>query len=70
VPLINIVVAEEALSLSSSERAELAKLLIQSLEEDTRTDQQITAELASRLEALRSGKDPGQTFGQVFGSPA
>ena len=69
-PLSSIALAEEALSLSPSERAELAKLLIESLKEDSRTDQQITAELTSRLEALRNGEDPGQSFDQVFGCPA
>ncbi len=68
-PLINLAVAEEALSLSPSERAELAKLLIQSLEGDRRTDQELKAELSRRLEALRSGSDPGLTFEQVFQTP-
>ena len=65
-PLINVTVAEEALSLSPAERADLAKLLIQSLEGDRRTDEEIRAELASRLERLKSGDDPGLTFEQVF----
>ena len=59
--------AEEALSLSPVDRAELAKLLIQSLEGDPRTDEQIKAELSTRLERLISGKDAGLTFEQVFG---
>ena len=65
-PLTNVTVAEEALSLSPAERADLAKLLIQSLEGDRRTDEEIRAELASRLERLKSGDDPGLTFEQVF----
>ena len=69
-PLINVSVAEEALSLSPAERADVAKLLIQSLEGDTRTDQEIKTELARRLAQLRSGEDPGLTFGQVFDSPS
>jgi putative addiction module component (TIGR02574 family) len=69
-PLTNIAVAEEALSLSPSERVELAKLLIQSVEGDSRTDEQIKVELDRRLEDLLSGKDPGLTFDQVFGSAA
>jgi hypothetical protein len=36
--LTNLAVAEEALSLSPAERVELAKLLIQSVEGDGRTD--------------------------------
>ncbi len=67
-PLSNIAVAEEALSLSPGDRAELAKLLISSLEGDPRTDQEIKADLTSRLEDLRSGKDQGLEFHEVFGS--
>ena len=66
-PLNNLAVAEEALSLSPTERAELAKLLLQSLEGDPRTDDQLKAELAQRLEKLKSSADPGLSFEQVFG---
>lgn len=69
-PLTNLAVAEEALSLSPGERADLAKLLIKSLEEDPRTDEEITADLARRLEALRSGEDAGLSFEQVFERPS
>ena len=65
-PLTNLAVAEEALSLSPADRAELAKLLIQSLEGDRRTDDDIKADLTRRLEQLRSGADPGLSFEQVF----
>ena len=68
--LTNLSVAEEALSLSPAERVDLAKLLIQSLENDRRSDAEITAELNRRLADLISGKDPGLNFEQVFGSPA
>ena len=68
--LTNLAVAEEALSLSPAERADLAKLLIQSLENDRRSDAEITAELNRRLDDLISGKDTGLSFEQVFGSPA
>ena len=67
--LTNLTVAEEALSLSPAERAELARLLIQSLENDPRTDDEIKADLTRQLEDLISGKDPGLTFEQVFGQP-
>ena len=67
-PLTNLSVAEEALSLSQLERLESAKLLMQSLEGDGRTDQEIKAELARRLKVLVSGKDSGLTFEQVFGA--
>ena len=67
-PLTNLTVAEEALALSPADRAELAKLLIQSLEGDARTDDAIKADLANRLEQLRCGADPGLTFEEVFNS--
>lgn len=68
--LTNLFVAEEALSLSPAERADLAKLLIQSLESDDRSSAEITAELNRRLDDLIWGKDSGLNFEQVFGSPA
>ena len=67
-PLHDTALAEEALSLSPKERAKLAKLLIQSLEGDPRTDEEIRAELTSRLENLISGKDAGLAFEEVFGN--
>jgi putative addiction module component (TIGR02574 family) len=66
--LTNLAVAEEALSLSPVERADLAKLLIQSLEDDSRTDAEIKGDLTQRLKDLVSGKDAGLTFQEVFGS--
>ncbi len=66
-PLTNLTVAEEALSLSSEDRASLAKLLIESLDPDSRTDAEIKAELNSRLEQLLSKKDQGLDFRDVFG---
>ncbi len=66
--LTNLALAEEALSLLPAERAELAKLLILSLEDDPRTDEEIKADLARRLNDLISGKDPGLKFEEVFGS--
>jgi putative addiction module component (TIGR02574 family) len=68
--LTSLAVAEEALSLSPAERADLAKLLIQSLEHDRHSDAEIKAELNRRLEDLVSGKDGGLSFDQVFGAPA
>jgi putative addiction module component (TIGR02574 family) len=67
--LTNIAVAEEALSLSPAERADLARLLIESLQDDSRTDDQIKEDLKRRLESLVSGKDSGLTFQEVFGHP-
>ena len=68
--LTNLAVAEEALSLSPAERVDLARLLIQSLENDRRTDAEIKSDLNRRLNDLVSGKDPGLSFEQVFGVPA
>ena len=59
--------AEEALSLPASERAGLAKLLVDSLEGEARSNDEIQADLQNRLNRLRSGEDSGMTFGQVFG---
>ena len=67
--LDNLAVAEEALSLSPAQRVELAKLLIESLEGDGRTDEEIKAELNQRLSDLISGKDSSLTFEQVFDTP-
>ena len=68
--ITNLAVVEEALSLAPAERADLAKLLAQSLEGDSRTDEAIKADLTWRLEDLVSGKDSGLTFNQVFGPAA
>ncbi len=67
--LTNMTMAEDALSLLPNERAELAKLLIQSLVDDPRTGAEIKTDLSRRLKDLLSGKDPGLTFQEVFGSP-
>jgi putative addiction module component (TIGR02574 family) len=66
-PLMNLTVAEEALSLSPEDRAALARLLIESLATDSRSDAEIKAELNSRLEELLSKKDEGLAFHEVFG---
>lgn len=67
--LTNLAVAEEALALAPAERADLAKLLIQSLDDDPRSDAEIRADLIRRFRDLVSGEDSGLTFEQVFGSP-
>jgi len=67
--LTNLAVAEEALSLSPAERADLARLLIQSLTDDPRTDAEIKEDLTQRLKDLISRKDSGLTFEEVFGRP-
>ena len=68
-PLTDISIAEEALSLPPAERKDLATLLIQSLEGESRTDREVTADLRERLEKLKSGDDPGLSFEQVFERP-
>ena len=66
--ITNLAMAEEALSLALAERADLAKLLVQSLEGDSRTDEAIRADLTRRLAALVSGKDSCLAFNHVFGN--
>ena len=56
--------------LAEADRADLAKLLIQSLENDRRSDAEIRSKLNRRLDDLLSGKDAGLNFEQVFGAPA
>jgi hypothetical protein len=63
----DVAFAEEALSLPASERAELARLLVESLEGDPRSNEEIRSNLQLRFEMLRSGEDTGMTFDQVFG---
>lgn len=67
--LTNLTLAEEALSLPPVERADLMRLLIESLRDDPRSDAEIKRELANRLDDLVSGKDAGLTFEAVFGRP-
>ena len=59
--------AEEALSLPPDERSALARLLIQSSETTSQTDEEIKAELNNRLERLLSKNDAGLAFEEVFG---
>ncbi len=59
--------AEEALSLPASERAELVKLLIDSLEGEQLSNEEIRADLQDRFMRLRSGEEKGMSFGEVFG---
>lgn len=63
----DIAFAEEALSLPATERAGLARLLVESLEGDPRSNEEIRRDLQLRFEKLRSGEDTGMTFNQVFG---
>jgi hypothetical protein len=63
----DVTFAEEALSLPAAERAGLARLLVESLEGDPRSNEEIRKDLQLRFEKLRSGEDKGMTFDQVFG---
>jgi hypothetical protein len=62
--LTHLDVAEEALSLAP---ADPARLLIQSLTNDPRTDADIKADLLQRWADLVYGQDAGLSFKQVFG---
>ena len=63
----SIYLAEEALALPPAQRAELAQLLMDSLNEDGRSDDEIRSMLRTRLEDLKSGRDAGLGFEEVFG---
>lgn len=65
--LTSIYLAEEALALPPSQREALAKLLMDSLANDNRSDAEICAILKARLEDMKSGKDQGNTFEEIFG---
>jgi putative addiction module component (TIGR02574 family) len=52
------------------ERADLARLLIDSLDNQPDADEQVRAELKQRLERLKSGSDTGLSFQETFGKPA
>ena len=68
--LTSIYLAEEALSLPPEQRHQLAQLLLDSLKDSGPSDEEVRAMLKSRLDDLRSGKDRGQSFEDVFGEPA
>ena len=67
-PMTNVSVAEEALSLSPAERADLTRLLIENLEGVRRIDEETKTELVNRLAQLKSGEDRGVTFDEVLRS--
>ena len=63
-------IRSEMMSLSPQDRAELAYLLLQSLEGDGESEPEVErawdAELARRAEEIRSGKVVGKPAAQVF----
>jgi len=63
----SIYLAEELLALPAAQRELLANLLFDSLKTDGRSDEEIAANLRSRLERLKTGADAGLSFEQVFG---
>lgn len=65
--LTSVYLAEEVLALPADQRRMLAKLLMESVQDDGRTDDEIRNALRSRLDDLKSGRDPGMTFEEVFG---
>ncbi len=68
--LTSVYLAEEALSLPPEERTALARLLLDSVASDGRSDEAIRADLQDRLARLKSGEDTGLSFEAVFGEPA
>ncbi len=64
---LSVYLIEEALTLPPAEREALAKLLLESVGPDARSDEVIRRELTERLTRLRSGLDEGLTFERVFG---
>ena len=67
--LTSVYLAEEALALPPAQRETLSRLLTDSLASDSHTDAEIKSMLRSRLEDLKSGRDKGMTFEEVFGEP-
>jgi putative addiction module component (TIGR02574 family) len=68
--LTSVFLAEEVLSLPADQRRVLAQLLLESVADDGRSEDEIRLMLCTRLEDLKSGKDPGMSFEQVFGAKA
>jgi putative addiction module component (TIGR02574 family) len=63
----SVYLAEEVLALPVDQRRTLAKLLMDSVIDDGRSDQQIRDDLQARLNDLKSGRDPGMSFEEIFG---
>lgn len=65
--LTSVYLAEEVLSLPAEQRRMLAKLLMDSVSGDGRSDDEIREMLRSRLDDLKSGRDAGMSFEEIFG---
>lgn len=59
--------ASQALELSVRERADLADLLLESIEDETGTSEAVLAEMRQRAEELKSGKVTGLTTKEAYG---
>lgn len=68
--LTSVFLAEEVLSLPADQRRMLARLLLESVADDGRSEEEIRTMLSLRLDDLKSGRDPGMSFEQVFGEKA
>jgi len=62
----SVYLAEEVLALPSDQREMLAKLLMESIRNDGRSDEEIRNDLSSRLSDLQTGRDAGMSFEDVF----
>ena len=65
--LTSVNLAEEVLALPVDQRRLLVKLLMDSVKDDGRSDDEIRNELSFRLKDHKSGRDPGMSFEEVFG---
>lgn len=54
----------------AEQRRVTARLLLESVADDGRSKDEIRLMLRTRLEDLKSGRDPGMSFEQVFGAKA
>jgi len=68
--LTSTYLAEELLSLPPEQRQQLATLLLDSLRSDGASVDELKQKLRARMADLRSGRDPGLSFDDVFGEKA
>jgi putative addiction module component (TIGR02574 family) len=68
--LTSTYLAEELLSLPPEQRQQLANLLIDSLRNDGASADEVKQKLRARIADLRTGRDPGLSFDDVFGEKA
>ena len=68
--LTSTYLAEELLSLPPEQRQQLATLLLDSLRSDGASVDELKQKLRARMANLRSGRDPGLSFDDVFGEKA